>query len=79
MISTMIRAFLFSLILAASAAFAPALPAADTSMQRDARAAPIGAGDMAPDFTLEDQDGRRHALSAQRGRPVVLIFYRGHW
>lgn len=40
----------------------------------------IGVGDVAPDFSLLDQDGRRHALSAERGkRPVVLVFYRGHW
>ena len=45
----------------------------------DKRAAPVGAGDTAPDFTLEDQDGRKHTLSSQRGRPVVLVFYRGHW
>lgn len=44
------------------------------------RSAPIGAGDIAPDFTLEAHDGRRYTLSAERGRrPVVLVFYRGHW
>jgi cytochrome oxidase Cu insertion factor (SCO1/SenC/PrrC family) len=44
------------------------------------RAAPVAVGDMAPDFTLEDQDGRTHTLSAERGkRAVVLIFYRGYW
>jgi len=44
------------------------------------RATPVGVGDVAPDFTLTDQDGRRHTLSAERGkRPVILIFYRGHW
>ena len=44
------------------------------------RATPVGVGDVAPDFTLTDQDGRRHTLSAERGkRAVVLIFYRGHW
>lgn len=38
---------------------------------------PIGA--TAPDFPLspEDQGGQR--LSSLRGRPVVLLFYRGHW
>jgi len=42
--------------------------------------APAGVGDIAPDFTLPDQDGRRHTLSAERGKnAVVLIFYRGHW
>jgi peroxiredoxin Q/BCP len=29
----------------------------------------------APDFTLPDQDGARHALSAYRGSWVVLYFY----
>jgi cytochrome oxidase Cu insertion factor (SCO1/SenC/PrrC family) len=44
------------------------------------RAAPVGVGEVAPDFTLEDQDGRRHMLSAERGkRPVVLVSYRGYW
>lgn len=44
------------------------------------RAAPVGVGDVAPDFTLEDQGGRRRTLSAERGqRPVVLVFYRGYW
>lgn len=37
-------------------------------------------GDSAPDFTLEDQDGRPVTLSAFRNHlPVVLVFYRGHW
>lgn len=44
------------------------------------RAAPVGAGDTAPDFTLEDQSGRVVNLSAEwKKQPVVLIFYRGHW
>ena len=44
------------------------------------RAAPVGVGEIAPDFMLEDQDGGKHALSAERGkRPVVLAFYRGYW
>ena len=37
-------------------------------------------GEPAPDFTLEDQNGRPITLSAFRSqRPVVLVFYRGHW
>jgi cytochrome oxidase Cu insertion factor (SCO1/SenC/PrrC family) len=45
-----------------------------------ARAKPVAVGETAPDFTLTDQDGRTHSLSPQRGkRPVVLVFYRGHW
>ena len=44
------------------------------------RAAPVATGDLAPDFTLTDQNGGKHSLSAQRGkRAVVLVFYRGHW
>jgi peroxiredoxin len=44
------------------------------------RAASVGVGDVAPDFALQDQNGTRHTLSAERGkRAVVLVFYRGHW
>ena len=45
-----------------------------------AREKPVTVGDMAPDFTLVDQNGEKRSLSAERGkRPVVLVFYRGHW
>ena len=44
------------------------------------RGSPIGIGDIAPDFTLQDQNNNRVALSDARGkRPVVLVFYRGYW
>lgn len=33
----------------------------------------------APDFTLNDQDGRPFTLASLRGSPVVLVFYRGYW
>jgi cytochrome oxidase Cu insertion factor (SCO1/SenC/PrrC family) len=47
---------------------------------KTARAAPAGVGDAAPDFTLEDQRGRKVTLSEARARgPVVLVFYRGYW
>ena len=47
---------------------------------RTARAAPLGVGETAPDFTLEDQRGRKVALSEARAKgPVVLVFYRGYW
>lgn len=29
----------------------------------------------APDFTLEDQDGKKHTLSDYRGQKVILFFY----
>ena len=38
----------------------------------DARLAP---GDLAPDFTLDDQDGGSVTLSSLRGTRVVLYFY----
>ncbi len=44
------------------------------------RSSPVNVGEMAPDLTLEDQDGRKVSLSSARGkRPVVLVFYRGYW
>jgi peroxiredoxin Q/BCP len=35
----------------------------------------LNEGDEAPDFELEDQDGRPVRLSSLRGAPVVLYFY----
>jgi len=35
----------------------------------------VQAGERAPDFTLQDADGRALTLSELRGRPVVLYFY----
>ena len=35
----------------------------------------VEAGDKAPDFTLENQDGEEVSLSELRGRRVVLYFY----
>jgi len=32
-------------------------------------------GEMAPDFSLQDQDGKVHKLSEYRGKRVVLYFY----
>jgi len=32
-------------------------------------------GELAPDFTLPDQDGKEHTLSNYRGRFVLLYFY----
>jgi peroxiredoxin Q/BCP len=33
------------------------------------------AGDTAPDFTLQDQDGTEHTLGSLRGRKVIVYFY----
>lgn len=35
----------------------------------------LAAGDLAPDFTLPDQDGNPVTLSSLRGQRVVLYFY----
>lgn len=40
----------------------------------------IQVGNRAPDFTLEDTDGRRVSLSDFQGKKtVILVFYRGYW
>ncbi len=44
------------------------------------RNSPIAVGAVAPDFTLEDQNGRKVTLSDSRSKnPVVLVFYRAYW
>jgi peroxiredoxin len=37
----------------------------------------ITPGELAPDFTLEDVQGRLVRLSDFRGKPVLLAFLRG--
>jgi cytochrome oxidase Cu insertion factor (SCO1/SenC/PrrC family) len=44
------------------------------------RATPVGVGETAPDFALQDHRGHKTTLSESRGKsPVVLVFYRGYW
>lgn len=44
------------------------------------RPSPVAIGDTAPDFTLEDHNGKKVTLSDSRSKsPVVLVFYRGYW
>ncbi len=44
------------------------------------RSSPLEVGEIAPDFTLEDQNRNKVTLAAVRGKsPVVLVFYRGYW
>jgi cytochrome oxidase Cu insertion factor (SCO1/SenC/PrrC family) len=40
---------------------------------------PAATGQIAPDFTLKDQDGKDFRLSDQRRHWVLLYFYRGYW
>ena len=75
MVRTLIAALTFLSLAIASAPLAAADKQASAKREK-----PVASGDVAPDFTLEDQDGRKHTLSAQRGKqPVVLVFYRGYW
>lgn len=40
----------------------------------------VSVGELAPDFTLEDENGKKVSLSDSRGKDaVVLVFYRGYW
>jgi cytochrome oxidase Cu insertion factor (SCO1/SenC/PrrC family) len=40
----------------------------------------LAKGDIAPDFTLNDQNGKSVKLSKLvKKMPVVLVFYRGFW
>jgi cytochrome oxidase Cu insertion factor (SCO1/SenC/PrrC family) len=40
----------------------------------------VKVGQPAPDFTLEDSDGKAITLSDFRAKKsVVLVFYRGYW
>ncbi len=76
---TNVIALLFTLMSALSCA-----PGQTSSTQQPpanpARTSPVGVGDMAPDFTLEDQRGHKVTLSSARAQsPVVLVFYRGYW
>ncbi|MEP6703754.1 MAG: peroxiredoxin family protein [Acidobacteriota bacterium] len=45
-----------------------------------ARTEPVTVGEIAPDFTLSDNAGKKVKLSdAVKDAPVVLVFYRGYW
>ena len=73
--------FIFALLFLAGAFHSFQVAAADPQgLGNPKRDVPVGVGDTAPDFTLEDHTGRRRTLSAERGkRPVVVVFYRGYW
>lgn len=40
-----------------------------------AKELPVAIGDIAPDFSVPDQNGESHSLSQYRGKWVVLYFY----
>jgi hypothetical protein len=44
------------------------------------RKSPVQVGEMAPDFSLDSQNGQKVTLSEARATaPTVLVFYRGNW
>jgi cytochrome oxidase Cu insertion factor (SCO1/SenC/PrrC family) len=53
---------------ASAPAAAPAAPAAQAARE-------LKVGDVAPDFTLQDQNRKDVRLSQFRGRPVQVAFY----
>jgi len=57
-----------------------AMTANSQSPSATLRSTPIGVADLAPDFTLEDQNRNKVTLTGARGKSrVVLVFYRGYW
>ena len=79
----MLLKMIFVLLLVLSFSSSPALAQlgpkdstdlSPTDLQR------IKVGQPAPDFTLEDMEGKSITLSDFRGKKtVVLVFYRGYW
>jgi hypothetical protein len=49
------------------------------SFQLPPAAAAPAVGAVAPDFALMDEKGHPVTLSSFRGKPLVLLFYRGFW
>jgi cytochrome oxidase Cu insertion factor (SCO1/SenC/PrrC family) len=72
-----LAAFLALLNVSFAGAFAWFIFFGSYAMPAAARAPAIGR--VAPDFELPDQTGTHVRLSALRGKPVVLLFYRGFW
>ncbi len=79
----MLLKMIFVLLLVLSFSYSPALAQlgpkdstdlSPTDLQR------IKVKQPAPDFTLEDMEGKSITLSEFRGKKtVVLVFYRGYW
>lgn len=76
-----IRTVMLLLLLGQLGAMAQQQPAtASGAVEETTRKTPVQIGETAPDFTLEDEAGRKVQLAAARGKmPVVLVFYRGWW
>lgn len=68
-------------VLVASLSYAACQRSSESSSEElKPRTSAVQIGDMAPDFTLEDQHNQKATLSSARGSvPSVLVFYRGYW
>ncbi len=73
-IVTVLTAFVQTIVLL-SASMAANLQSRTAALPNSA----IAVGDVAPDFTLEDQNKNKITLSDTQKSPVVLVFYRGYW
>ncbi len=51
---------------------------AETVKIERSKTEPLKVGEVAPDFTLLDQNGKKVTLSEAKN-PVLLVFYRGYW
>jgi len=70
----------FLTALLATIVLLPAAISANLNSPTNQRNTPVAVGELAPDFTLEDQNHNKITLSDARGKsPVVLVFYRGYW
>lgn len=70
-----LRLFAYGILLTACAARAPSAPATPTEVRATASSSVVAEGVTAPDFVGPGSDGTNVALSALRGRTVILFFY----
>ena len=69
------------IVLVASLSYAGCRRASELSSEElKPRTSAVQVGEVAPNFTLEDQRNQKVTLSSARGTiPIVLVFYRGYW
>jgi len=69
------------ILLVASLSYAGCRRTSESSSEElKPRTSAVQVGEVAPNFTLEDQRNQKVTLSSARGTiPIVLVFYRGYW
>lgn len=68
----------FSFIACAQKKGAKAEKSDSAKVQTRSKTEPLKVGEIAPDFSLLDQNGKKITLSKAKNA-VVLVFYRGYW